>query len=663
MSAEPPAVPPPSDAGIEIMYQRFGRSGGVNLSIRIGGGEPFTDRVVITDAAKRAAFVAGLLRRFQGLEESQVSAEFERVAAEVASSLADSNDDKNADEASHATMLVALMEARGEQIELFHTPGGDDSAGYASLSVEGHRETWALNSRTFKRWLSREFYLQEEAVPSGQALADAINVLTAKALHEGPEYAVHLRTAEHEGAIWLDLCDTKWRAVKVTAGGWTVEERDIPVRFVRKRGMLPLPIPVAGGSISLFRNVVNLPSDDQWILAVSWLIAALRPGRPLTLLNVNGEQGSAKSTLCKMLRMLIDPAKPPLRRPPRDDRDLMIAANNSGVVAYDNISGLSAALSDSLCSLATGGGFATRELYSDDDEKLFDASRPVLLNGIEDSVIRPDLLDRSINVMLPKIEDGARRDEDELWREFYRVRPRILGAILTALSTGLRNLPTTALSEKPRMADFAHFVCAAEPALPWEAGEFIRAYRTNRADAMGAAVDASPVALALLTFIEEVVSWEGTAGDLLESLNGRYQRDNVPLPKDWPRNRKVMGNDLRRIAPALRAMGVEVQVPKGRVGRKRRLIFRILQSPGTRSAWSASSARPRFEVRNGLQPTLGADHAPPAADHAAPPRSASGARPDTDSESARPLADHADDADHRPGDIAGRGDDDEEEFI
>jgi integrase len=163
-------------------------------------------------------------------------------------------------------------------------------------------------------------------------------------------------------------------------------------------------------------------------------VAALRPDRPFLILAVNGEQGSAKSTLCRMARAPLDPNISPLRRPPRDDRDLMIAASNGWVVGYDNLSGIRPELSDTLCCLATGGGFGTRELYTDDDEKLFAAMRPVLVNGIEDLATRADLLDRALTLTLPVISDERRRDEGGLWRQYEEVRPRVLGALLDALT-------------------------------------------------------------------------------------------------------------------------------------------------------------------------------------------------------------------------------------
>src|SRR5262249_4514810 len=148
-----------------------------------------------------------------------------------------------------------------------------------------------------------------------------------------------------------------------------------------------------------------------------------------------------------------------------------------------NLSGLPDFLSDALCSLATGGGLATRELYSDADEKLFAATRPILLNGIEDIATRPDLLDRAVTLTLPTIPEMQRRDEEELFRDFEAVRPRVLGALLDAVSAGLRNRPRVRLTSKPRMADFALWVVAAEPALGWQSGAFLKAYTENRGQA------------------------------------------------------------------------------------------------------------------------------------------------------------------------------------
>jgi hypothetical protein len=72
-------------------------------------------------------------------------------------------------------------------------------------------------------------------------------------------------------------------------------------------------------------------------------------GRPLPLLTIAGEQGSAKTVLTKILRALVDPNAAPARALPREERELMIAANNGHILAFDNLSGLPSWLSDALC--------------------------------------------------------------------------------------------------------------------------------------------------------------------------------------------------------------------------------------------------------------------------------------------------------------------------
>ena len=131
------------------------------------------------------------------------------------------------------------------------------------------------------------------------------------------------------------------------------------------------------------RPLVNVPDDDAWVLLVGCLIGFLAPWGPYCVLIIEGEHGAAKSSACRVVIYIIDPRKAALRRPTKGDRDLMIAATNCWVLGFDNLSGIKRDVSDSLCSLSTGGGFGTRELYTNDEEMLFDAMRPVVLNGID----------------------------------------------------------------------------------------------------------------------------------------------------------------------------------------------------------------------------------------------------------------------------------------
>jgi hypothetical protein len=275
----------------------------------------------------------------------------------------------------------------------------------------------------------------------------------------------------------------------------------------------------------------------------------------------------------KVQKKLIDPAEPPLRSLPRDGRDLYIAASNSLVVALDNVSGFPVWLSDDLCRLATGGGFATRELFSDDEERIFSALRPVILNGIEEIATRSDLLDRCILLELPTISKEKRRNEADFWREFEQVRPGILGALLDVVACGLKNLPTTRLKSSPRMADFATWVVACEPAMGWKPGNFLRAYECNRGEANSLSLDASVIGSLILELAEQG-EWVGTATEIRKKL-GELAGEDVRRQAGWPKNGRVVSGQLKRIAPNLRAQGIMVNWLPRTSGRRQIQIFQV----------------------------------------------------------------------------------------
>jgi hypothetical protein len=388
--------------------------------------------------------------------------------------------------------------------DLFHTATG---TGFADLLVNGHRETWPIRSKRFRAWLRRCYYRASGDAASAALMRSALNLLEARAQFDAPERAVHIRIAEHVGHIYLDLADEHWRAIDIAPDGWRVIASP-PARFRRPAGMLPLPVPEQGASIEALNSFLNLSSRNDFVLIVAWLLAALRPGGPYPLLAISGEQGSAKTVLSKLLKALIDPNAAPVRALSREQRELMIAANNGYLLAFDNLSGLPNWLSDALCRLASGGSFAVRQLYTDDEEVLFESTRPILLNGIEDVVSRPDLGDRAIFLTLAPIGEPQRRPETELWREFEIARPRILGALLDAAVHGLRAMGRVQLDRLPRMADFALWATACETAL-WPARTFARAYAANRRAAIESIIEADPIATCVRAIMIDRAIWTG----------------------------------------------------------------------------------------------------------------------------------------------------------
>lgn len=527
---------------------------------------------------------------------------------------------------SAATRLVALATAHAE---LFHAP---DSVAYATLDMDGHAETWPIRSKRFRSWLARAFYDDEQRAPGAQALQDALAVLEGEAIFAGDREPVAVRVSGLDGRVYLDLGTEAWTTIEVDETGWR-QTSSPPVKLRRPAAMAPLPTPVTGGSIDLLRPFVNVADEADWRLIVAWLVAALRPTGPFPLLALHGEHGSAKTTCARLLRALVDPSAAPVRADPREPRDLMISASNGHVIALDNLSAVRTWLSDGLCRLSTGGGFAIRELYSDSDEVIFEAVRPVILNGIEELATRGDLLDRALVLYLPTIDRADRRTERDLWAEFEAARPQILGALLDAVATGLARLDEVDLEDPPRLADFAEWVEACAPALGWAPGEFLDAYRTNQDQANALTLEASPIATPVRAI--SAGGFDGTASELLAELADRVDETDT-RKRSWPGNARALSADLRRIAPNMRSEGVHIEFD--REGSRR--TIRI----GTQSSVTCVIAsQPRSQSEIAGDATADPSASQPQSFASQPPSSVIQRHPQTRSQSENDASD-ADDA-------------------
>ena len=487
---------------------------------------------------------------------------------------------RNADDGdrdSAATKLIRLAEG----MELFHDAMGD---AYATVTVHGHGETMRIDSRTFRRRLSLEFYVAEGKAPSPQAAASALPTIEAKALFDGDQREVHVRVAEHDGEIYIDLCNPKREAVRVTKTHWTIVH-DPPVRFVRREGMLPLPPPEQGGSLDGLRRLVNVEKAD-WPLVAGYLLGCLREVGPFPVLALIGEQGAGKSTESRLLKTVIDPSEAPVRCAPKDERDLLIAAQGARVLALDNLSHLDERLSDALCRLATGSGLATRTLYTDRDETIFRAARPVIINSISDVITRSDLLDRAIVLSVPPLEPAKRRPETEYWADFRKVHAAILGCLCDAASMALRETKKPDSTPDVRMLDFTLFVTRGETALGLEGGSFVKAYESNRKSASESIVELSPVAQAVMRLAETQRDWTGSFAELLALLTPVVSAETA-RSREWPKTARGLSGAVRRLVPNLRRLKIEVAF-LGRASHCGRSLLSVKKISGEHSPSSPS---------------------------------------------------------------------------
>ncbi len=468
---------------------------------------------------------------------------------------------------SFAARTAALVEG----LDLWR---GTDDGVYATLPGEHGGYSVDIRGSDFKAFATLAFYRETGSGPSSTVLEDARNLATAIAFDRGQVFQVHRRIGKHEGDLYISLAEPKSnRAIRITPKGWSVIANP-PIKFVRTSGMSPLPEPERGERIEQFLQFANVMSENDATLLVGWLISAFHPTGPYPILVITGEQGSAKSTLARLLRRVIDPNQADTAALPRDERDLAIAAQNRHLVSYDNVSKIQHWLSDALSRIATTGSFATRKLHSDRDETILKACRPILLNGITDFAARSDLADRCIFVELTPITPEERLPEAEVMLRFEIAEPEILGAICDALQAALANQAETKLPWSPRMADAARWVTAAEPGLGWEAGQYLAALKANSAAAKAVSLDADPVAWNVIGFLTppRETEWEGSPTEFLDVLNA-YATEGAQRHPGWPRSPAVLGAQLKRMAPNLREQGIEYINQKGGADSSRKIYF------------------------------------------------------------------------------------------
>lgn len=374
-----------------------------------------------------------------------------------------------------------------DDAKFWRTPEGTV---YATVHVEGHREHLAVDGKEFRDWLlgqlARRYTNKGRPASANEtAVRETRNHAEAQAVLDRNVQKAELRIMGHDGTVFIDRGTPDWSAFKVTPHDWSVIPTP-PVPILRSRRTAAMVTPAAPGDFAGLRQVLPNLDDDGFTLVLAWCLGALAADGPYAVLVLIGEGGAGKSSLVRVIQRLVDPCNGDVLAPPREDRDLIAAAKHARMLPFDNLSSVTPDLGDSICRLATGAEIGGRALYTNYDTASFKACRPIVLNGIADLAARSDLLDRALVIRLQPLEN--RTTEAELRETVERVLPHTLHALLDALTLGLGRLKSTPVP-KVRMSDFARLVVAAEPALPWRPGDFMKALMRSRQHALAALVE------------------------------------------------------------------------------------------------------------------------------------------------------------------------------
>jgi hypothetical protein len=452
--------------------------------------------------------------------------------------------------------------AAAELIELVTTQGilfFDNIAdkAFVSVEIEGVSNTLAIGHKPFIDWVSFDYYKNTGKSASESAIKQASFALSGIAKFDGIAEQVYLRVADKNGGHYIFIGDEALQVIEVLPTGWRVT-KNAPVKFWKPGSMQSLPLPIKGGDIELLWQFINIPAPDR-LLVLAWILESFRGETPKPILALNGTQGSAKSSTQDKLKQLIDNNAVNLRSAPKTVEDVFVSAGCGWLVSYENLSHVTPAMQDAFCTLATGGGFAARKLYTNNEENIIDVKRPIVCNSIPSVLTAQDVTDRAITLELPRI---AYREEAEINAAWEKAKPTIFGGLLDLFVLTLVQMPKVVLVNPPRMADFTRLGEAMAQALGHTSGTFDTLYKANRSEGISRALEASPVAVAVRDLVEEhsgksLMVFTGTMKALLEKLDKYKQESHA-----WPKSPRGLGDVLRRQQPALTSLGIVIEFTK-----------------------------------------------------------------------------------------------------
>ena len=455
-------------------------------------------------------------------------------------------DDKEKRSNSPVDALIRLT----SDMQLFH-----DQHSEAYIFHKG--ESIKLKSAKARRLLSYRLYERTGRTPSVEALTNAITTLEGIALFEKKMIKLENRVAKLDSGFLYDLGDS--RAVKTTDSGWSII--NAPPKFYRyqHQSVQVTPLKTKGDAFRIF-NFINVSEENKLLVLVT-LVSYFVPGIPHPIFHPWGSQGSGKTSLFRAFKKLVDPSIAETLMCSNDRSKVIHSLVKHYLPLFDNLSGINGEISDLLCQACTGGGIEQRKLYTDDDSIIFQILRCVGMNGINLSVIKPDLLDRTIILQLTRINSKQRRSEADLWNAFEESKPYILGGIFDLLSKAMTIYPHVKLDNLPRLADFGLWGYAIAEAIEEGKGQqFIDDYRMNIDRQVEEAIQSSTLAISIFSRMENSEEWETTIAGAFADL--KRLTDSDTFDKSFPKAPRELRRYLERIKVTLEAKGIIYDIGK-----------------------------------------------------------------------------------------------------
>ncbi len=454
----------------------------------------------------------------------------------------------------------------------------DEDGGYVKIPIPNGYRICKIKSDEFQKFISLKIWKKFKRVIKGDHKKMIIDTIDSRAIFEQNGHTLHLRTAWLDKILWYDLGNG--RSVKITKDDWEIIENS-PVFFKNypHQEKQVDPVHSDGKEIEKIFEFLNLQGNQQFqILMATYLCGVLLPHIPRPVIIVHGLQGSAKSTMLRVIKRLLDPSTLDLLTCPKNSEEVIQILSHNYLVYFDNVSEIKEWVSDNLCRACTGMAFSKRKLYTDDEDMVYQYLRAIGMNGINLVAQKPDLLDRSLIFELEPIDRSNRKDEESFWIRFENLKPQILGAVFTILSKAIALKDTIILDKRPRLADYAIWGCAIAEAVGYGQESFVIAYEANIKKQNDEALNASTVAQIVIGFMESKSEWTGPAKTLLNELTEIADEYGLKKDNSLPKSTRWLWRKIKEVKANLNTIGIDASYNDSQRPRMITLINKSLKT-------------------------------------------------------------------------------------
>lgn len=455
--------------------------------------------------------------------------------------------------------------------QLFHD---QSHVGFARITTKNRQVNVPINSSDFMDHVRYKLYTKTRESLSEQQLKESLSLFNAQALYEREQKNLYHRVAHDGDTFYYDLLNETGEVVKIDENGWEiVPSSQVPFLFKQGSGKQQV-LPQRGGNLTDLLELINIKDTEGQMMYLSTLPVRLIRDIDQAIVYLHGSAGSGKTTLLKMTKDLLDPSKGGISMPIRRVEDATVLLNQTWIFANDNISRIDDDLSDFLCVVATGAESSKRKLYSDSDVSVLSVKNPAYLTGINVEAYKSDLLSRLLLFKTSIVPDELKLGDETINKKFTELKPFLLGALFDILSKAIRIKKQLTHKTSFRMVDFALWSSACAEALGYGALNFEKALQNSVKQRAYDAIYSLSAGRALLGYVEDNGSYEGTVTDLFIKLKENYNNDWHEAVANNPSS---LGKKLRELENSLAVIGIQIDFTN-RSGSERRIIIRKIDT-------------------------------------------------------------------------------------